>query len=112
MKFKLTATQLIVISVILFLTTNIFIWTSVTRRISIYTQNVVELEYERADNRLVQAESGLIALYNISKKNVLYFATLIKFDMANNDATSFTSKRLAEFLDCLLYTSDAADDLL
>ena len=99
MKFKLTATQLIVISVILFLTTNIFIWTSVTRRISIYTQNVVELEYERADNRLVQAESGLIALYNISKKNVLYLATLIKFDMANNDATSFTSKRLAEFLD-------------
>src|SRR5680860_201657 len=69
MKFKLTATQLIVISVILFLTTNIFIWTSVTRRISIYTQNV------------------------------LYLATLIKFDRANNDATSFTSKRLAEFLD-------------
>src|SRR5680860_418792 len=104
MKFKLTATQLIIISVILFLITNIFIWTSITRRISIYTQNVVELEYERANNRLVQAESGLKALYNISKKNVLYLANLIEFDRANFDrankeATSITSKHLAEFLE-------------
>ncbi len=99
MKSKLTATQLIVISLILFVITNIFIWTSVRQRIAIYSKNVVELENERSNNRLVQAESGLRALYNISKKNVVYLATLIEFDKANGEATSITSKRLTKFLD-------------
>ncbi len=99
MKFKLTATQLIVFSLILFVITNIFIWTSVGQRISIYAKNVNELETERANNRLGQAESNLRALYDISKKNVLYLAKLIEFDKANEIGASTTSKRLATYLD-------------
>ncbi len=98
MKFKLKATQLIVISLILFLITNIIIWKSIQGRISNYKQNIVELEQARATNRLNQVEERLLALYTISKKNVLFLANLVELDMANNEATYLTAQRLTEFL--------------
>lgn len=98
MKFKLTATQLIVISLILLLMTNVFIWTSIQRRISYHKQSLFELEQVRATNRLNQVEDRLIALYSISKKNVLFLANLVELDMANNVTTYFTAQRLVEFL--------------
>ena len=99
MKFKLTATQLIVISLILFLITNIFIWTSIQRRISYHKQSLFELEQVRAINRLNQVEDRLLALVNISKKNVLFLANLIEIDMANNVETYVKAQQLKSFLD-------------
>ncbi len=98
MKFKFTATQLIVFSLILFLTTNIFIWTSIHKRILAHNQYLFELEEAKANNRLNRVEDRLLALYTISKKNVLFLANLVELDMANNVATSSTAKRLEEFL--------------
>ncbi len=99
MKFKLTTKQLIVISFILFLLTSFFIWASIQRRISYHKQSLYELEQVRASNRLNKVEERLLALYKISKKNVLFLANSIELDMANNVATNIRAQRLKSFLE-------------
>ncbi|MGB7394145.1 MAG: sensor histidine kinase [Pricia sp.] len=98
MKFRLTTTQVIIISLVIFLITNLFIWTSIVQRISVHRQNVTELENARANNRLDRAESRLQALYNVSKKNVLFLAELIDLENSWNSTESIASQQMAEFL--------------
>ncbi|SDE62912.1 Two-component sensor histidine kinase, contains HisKA and HATPase domains [Pricia antarctica] len=98
MKFKLTAIQLTVFSLILFLITNIFIWTSIQTRVSHQKQNLFELEQEKANNTLNQAETRLLALYTITKRKTLFLANLRELDSLNNVPTSFTAQQLAAFL--------------
>lgn len=98
MKFKFTATQLTVFSLILFLITNIFIWTMIQKRISHQKQNLFELEQEKANNTLNQAETRLIALYTITKRKTLFLANLRELDFFNNVPISFTEQQLVAFL--------------
>ncbi len=98
MKFKLTATQIAIFSLILFLITNIVIWTSIHTRVSHQKQNLFELEQEKANNTLNQAETRLLALYTITKRKTLFLANLRELDSANKVPTSFTEQQLVAFL--------------
>ncbi|MDT7830458.1 sensor histidine kinase [Pricia sp. S334] len=98
MKFKLTTARLIVLSLILLIAAIAFIWTSITYRIEIYSQNAVALEIEKSNNRLNQAEVRLTALYQISKKNVQFLANLIALNHENDFSVSLAQRQFSDFL--------------
>ncbi|AYN66974.1 sensor histidine kinase [Euzebyella marina] len=99
MRFKLTQVNLIIISLAIFLITNILLWSSAWRRINTYQSNILEIENGQAQNRLKDAETRFLNLYEISKKNITMIRNMVEFEMMNNDEMPLISRKLAKFVE-------------
>ncbi|WP_077400028.1 sensor histidine kinase [Cellulophaga omnivescoria] len=91
--------KLIIVSVILFLLITIVIWNVSLDQVQTFTKNIILVENIKSNNKLVETESKLNELYNISKKNVLYISKLIELDLENNTSILEIEKKLKTFID-------------
>ncbi|WP_209406112.1 sensor histidine kinase [Pseudozobellia sp. WGM2] len=98
MKFKLTNVNLIIISLILFLITNVLLWTSVVRRISTYKKNIYEIEEVKATNRVKDAENQFMNLFKISKKNIALIRNMVEFELMAGDPPESIARKLGAFI--------------
>lgn len=91
--------KLILISVVLFLIISVIIWNVSYNQVQSYTKNIVLVESIKSTNKLVESESKLNELYNISRKNVLFISQLVKLDLENNVSILEIEKKLKSFID-------------
>ncbi|SHJ50627.1 sensor histidine kinase [Pseudozobellia thermophila] len=99
MKLKFTNVKLILFSLILFLVTNILIWSSIVRRIGTFNANMHELEEVKAHNRIKEAENQFISLYEISKKNIAVIRKMVQLEIENGDKLELIAKKLGNFIE-------------
>ncbi|MFC4096316.1 sensor histidine kinase [Euzebyella saccharophila] len=99
MKLKLTSVNLIIISLVLFIITNLIIWTSASYRIETFTTNILELEQVRANNRIDRAQNQFLNLYDISKKNISMMRNMVQVEMINKDEVELIAFKMSKFIE-------------
>ncbi|MBU2948815.1 sensor histidine kinase [Zobellia uliginosa] len=90
--------KLIITSSILFLITCVIIWNLSVQRIKLYHQNITLVEEITEKNKLKDAETRLLELYTISKKNVIFLRDLVELDLKTKIPKELTQQKLKSFL--------------
>ncbi len=78
--------------------TCVIIWNLSVQRIKLYHKNITLVEEITEKNKLKDAETRLLELYTISKKNVVFLRDLIELDLKTGISLAITHKKLAYFL--------------